>query len=262
MLQRLKNLYYFLLDIATLRKGIKVRVNDFELRLPARYYKYFPAVYEPSNFSFFKRASKVGMTSLDVGAHIGLYSVFMQKISGGTVYSFEPAPSALPILRKTISLNKAENKIEVVAAAVSAKPGRASLRFDTQPASVSNSLVSYDRTATLSTCEVNVESIDDFVTQKKLQVDFIKIDAEGVELSVLKGARETLRTQCPAIILAIHPAAIAAQNENQEMIWDFLIAADYSIQYNGRPVLKKDFVEREELFDVHLVPLNKAVSQA
>ncbi len=253
----LKKLYYYFLDLATFRKGIKVTVNDFTLRLPARYYKYFPPVYEPINFSFFKNICRPGITCIDVGAHIGLYSVFMQKLSGGQVYSFEPAPSSILVLEKTISLNMAENKIEIISAAVSDKTGSALLRMDSHPASVSNSLVTYNRTVDLLSYEVKMVCLDDFITEKKLSIDFIKIDAEGVELSVLKGAVNTLSKQRPAMTLAMHPTAIAAQNENNEMIWDFLETLNYSIEFDSNPVSKKDFIAQKELFDVHLVPMEK-----
>jgi FkbM family methyltransferase len=258
MLQQLKALYYYLLDLVTLKKGIKVSINDYVFIIPAGYHKYFPSYYELPNFSFFKKMCKPGMNIIDIGAHVGLYSVFMQKLSGGNVYSFEPTPSTVAILKKTIALNKAASNIEVIEAAVSDTTGKAHFKIDRQPASVSNSLVRYKRTENLETCEVDVISIDDFVAQRKIKIDFIKIDAEGAELGVLRGAENTLLDQRPVMILALHPEAIAARNETNEMIWLILKKMNYSFLYDGKAISKKDFDENKELFDVHLVPMERA----
>lgn len=254
MLNKFKELYYYLLDLVTLKQGIKVHINEHSFRLPTRYYKYFPADYEQSNFYFFKQVCKPGMNSIDIGAHIGLYSTYMQKLSGGKVYSFEPTPSTISVLKQTISLNDVADQIEVVAAAVSDKAGKARFNVDPEPASVSNSLVQYERTANLNTCEVDVVTIDGFVNQRKLKINFIKIDAEGAELAVLKGAQNTLATQRPVMILALHPSAIIARNETSEMIWHFLKEKSYTILFNGRQISKDEFSQKGELFDVHLMP--------
>jgi FkbM family methyltransferase len=254
MLQKFKDLFYYLLDIATLKKGIKVLINDYKIILPTGYHKYFPLYYERPNFLFFKKMCKPGMNIIDIGAHVGLYSVYMQKLSGGNVYGFEPTPSTVSVLKKTIALNKAGSNIEVIEAAVSDITGKARFKIDSQRASVSNSLVEYNRTEKMETSEVEVISIDDFVAKRKIKIDFIKIDAEGAELSVLRGAQNTLLDQRPVMILALHPEAIAARNETNEMIWHFLKKMNYSILYDEKKISKREFDDNKELFDVHLVP--------
>ena len=255
MLNKLKAFYYYLLDLATLKKGIKVKINDHVFRLPARYYKYFPVDYERKNFTFFKQVCKPGMKIIDIGAHIGLYSIYMQKLSGGYVFSFEPAPSTLSVLKQTIALNGAVNNIEVIPAAVADKHGKARFSLDSRSASVRNSLVQYEGTANLPTCEVDVVTIDDFVKERNSTINFIKIDAEGVELAVLKGAQETITRHRPFIILALHPSAITARNETSEMIWMFIKKMNYNISFGGENISKEEFCKQTALFDVQLIPL-------
>lgn len=254
MLAKLKAFFYLVLDLATLKRGIIVRINDYDFRLPPRYHKYFPADYERTNFSFYKNICTPGMNSIDIGAHIGLFSVYMQKLSGGQVYSFEPTPSTVSVLKKTIRLNHTARKIEVIAAAVSDINGRARFSMDIQDASVSNSLVQYERTADLETCEVDVVTIDEFVRQRSIKIGFIKIDAEGAEFAVLKGAQKTLQSQRPIMILAVHPSAIAARNESNAMIREFLEDLHYSVLYGGKSLGKNEFDNTKEIFDVHLIP--------
>ncbi|MDP9230805.1 MAG: FkbM family methyltransferase [Bacteroidota bacterium] len=254
MFNILKQIYYFLLDILTLKKGIKVLINNFPITLPARYYKYFPARYEEENFSFFKKKCKTNMTILDVGAHFGLYSVYMQKLSGGKVYSFEPTPTTITILKKTLELNNVKNNVEVVEAAAAGQTGKAVFFVDEFPGSVSNSLVQYgDRNVT--GYQVDIIALDEFVQSKNIKVDFIKIDAEGAELSVLKGAVNILETQRPIIILAMHPSAIAARNESNLMVWNFLKDKCYQIVYQGKNISQEKFCNKQDLFDVHLIPI-------
>jgi FkbM family methyltransferase len=183
-----------------------------------------------------------------------LYSVYMQQLSGGKVFSFEPTPHTFKLLNKTIHINSMEGKINPVAAAVADKTGKAIFNIAPSPASVANSLVSYGRPRKLYSCEVEVITIDDFVKKHHLNIGFIKIDAEGVELGVLKGATETIRSQRPVMVLGLHPDAIAARQETNEMIWQFLKNMNYAIFYEGKEMTKDEFCENSELFDVHLVP--------
>jgi FkbM family methyltransferase len=254
----LKSIYYGVLNLCTLGKGITVQINNFPIRLPARYYKYFEADYEKESFAFFKKMCKPGMNIIDVGAHFGLYSVYMQKLSGGQVYSFEPTPSTLSILHNTIRLNGVHENIEVIPAAVSDETGKAQFFIDTIPGSVANSLVQYgNRDNQKRGYEVDVVSLDSFVGQKGISVEFMKIDAEGAEYAVLKGARDVLAKHRPVIILGMHPAAIKARNNSNEIIWSFLEQERYKVLFQGKLIDEKEFCAKDELFDVHLIPLEQ-----
>ena len=94
----LKKVYHVVLDAITFGTGIPVVINNFRLKLPAKYCRYFPKDYEESSFKFFKKNAKQGGVTLDIGAHIGLYSVFFSKLTNGKVYSFEPTPSTAAVL--------------------------------------------------------------------------------------------------------------------------------------------------------------------
>jgi hypothetical protein len=87
-----------------------------------------------------------------------------------------------------------------------------------------------------------------------MQLDFIKIDAEGVGYDVLQGGIETFRTLRPHIILAIHPEPIAKKGDTMEEIYDLLAAIDYQILYNKSPIYKEAFCARKDMFDLQLIP--------
>lgn len=254
----LKKVYYWGLDLLTKGRGVGVTINNFKVRLPAYYYRTFPIDYEKENFTFFKKVSKPGMTCIDIGAHIGLYSVFMSKSGPATVYSFEPTPSSVEVLRETVRVNKASDNVTVVPAAVSDKSGKATFYIDNSPISVANSLVNVDfgEKFVRKGYEVDVVSIDDFVLKNNLNVDFIKIDAEGVEVQVLEGARNTFLNNRPSGILGIHPFAYTNAQQTLERIW--MLTNEYQLKVldDGKPISQSEFCNRREIFDVQFMPAN------
>jgi FkbM family methyltransferase len=253
--QYFKKAYYFLINVITLGKGIPITISNFKLKFPAKYHRYFPKDYERDNFNFFRKHCKPGMISLDVGAHFGLFSIFIQKESKGTVYAFEPTPSTLEIIQETIKINHCEETIHVIPAAVDEWPGKA-LFFVNNVAglSLANSLIDYHNPEfPQKGYEVNITSIDEFVKKENIKIDFIKIDAEGAELGVLKGGRNTIINNKPLIILSMHPKSIAQRNETNEQIWDFLAPMNYKILLNGNTIEKSTFCNKTDLFDVQLI---------
>jgi len=85
-----KNLAFNIIDRFSRKSGVVLRVNDMKLKIPGRYWRYFPKDYEKENFSFVKKCLKPGFTCLDIGAHIGVYAVYMAKQNAARVFSFEP----------------------------------------------------------------------------------------------------------------------------------------------------------------------------
>lgn len=117
---------------------------------------------------------------VDIGANIGLYSVFISSVtsSGSKIYSFEPNPKMRERLNKNIELNKIEN-IEVFPYAVGAERGELSLNFPSRWNSGQASLVLKPRNQN-SSISVEVRPLADLVP-KNIKIDLIKIDIEGAE---------------------------------------------------------------------------------
>src|SRR5215203_1651223 len=106
----LKKIAYLLIDIFTLGRGVKVTISGFPVRLPSHYFRYFTKDYEQDNFSFLQRVTKPGQVIIDIGAHLGLFSIRATQLVGhnGKVFAFEPAPSTFFLLQKTVQINKAD----------------------------------------------------------------------------------------------------------------------------------------------------------
>lgn len=255
----LKKLYYALLNMVTLGKGVTVKINNFRLKLPTKYHRLFPKNYEASSFIFFEKYIKPGATVLDIGAHIGLYSVFFAKKSNGKVYSFEPTPDTGAVLRETVAINKLQNNITVVPAAVSFQPGMATFFISkTEEIATGNSLVDVDFGENYRRdggYEVEVVSIDDFVQKNNLQPSVLKIDAEGVELEVLRGAKNTFLNFRPVGILGVHPFAYSNKTATLSEIWDLLKEYRLIIQMNGEEITKEEFCSNKNfVFDIEFLP--------
>jgi FkbM family methyltransferase len=249
--------FYRLLEWLTRGRGLYRRVSGTRIKLPARYIRYFPARYEAVNFSLLKKHVRDDSVVLDIGAHIGLFSVIAAKWSGtaARIYAFEPAPSSYRVLERTIQMNRLAGKVVPVQAAVGSESGTIDFFVSDQEADNSNSLVPYKSDRPLRPVSVPLESIDHFVAERQLtKVDFIKIDVEGAEYDTLRGGLEVLRRFRPVVILAIHPEPILNRGDSLEAIYSLLEQLPYQVLLDGKPVTKELVCANRALVDLHLLP--------
>ncbi len=252
----LKNSIYNVIDLLTLNKGFTRTINNYNIRFPAKWARYFENDYEKENIAFLTKACKPGMTVIDIGAHLGLMSVIIAKLVGpkGKVYAFEPTPGTFLILKKIIALNKFNDIISPINKAASNFTGLVDFFIDENEGSNANSLVNRsDKNRTSQ--KTQVDTLDNIVTDLKLQkLDLIKIDAEGSELDVLEGAKAVVLKYKPIIVLAIHPPLIKNNNQKTEDIYDLILSFGYSINYRNEILAKDAFCSKTDFFDVHLMP--------
>ncbi len=134
-------------------------------------------------------------TFIDVGANIGRYSIALAKRPKVHVIAFEPDPSNFDALKRNILLNNLQEKIEIFPIALSNKSGEAIFYINKENAG--NSSLEMQRGQTSTQIKVRTERADNLVKEK---VDFIKIDVEGAESLVLKGASNIIKKFLPKII--------------------------------------------------------------
>ena len=143
---------------------------------------------------------------IDAGAEYGLFSLAFTSRSGARAYALDPSPATLPVLLENVRLNPA-HRIEAVNAALGESGGTLQMAFD-------GIMLHAASTRTLAAGaklhSVPVVTIDRFSAERGLAPDAIKIDVEGYELAVLRGASETLARCHPTIFLEIHPQDLAA----------------------------------------------------
>jgi len=154
--------------------------------------------YEPVTRRTFLRHLRRGMVVVDVGAHIGYYTVVAARRVGdaGRVHAVEPSPENLALLRDNLSLNGLTN---VAIHAVAAGTQRRGRRFHLTESSDSSGFHSHPLTPTVRTTEVMETPLDELVDGR---VHALKIDVEGSEIDVLRGSRRILADN-PAIHLFV-----------------------------------------------------------
>jgi FkbM family methyltransferase len=132
---------------------------------------------------------------IDVGANVGDYaSALMSRCPDATCFAFEPHPKTFQTLEEA----SRRHHFEPINAACGETPGQLNL-YDygdapgSQHASLHAGAMSLHGAATVASCAVEVTTLDDFVHARGLdRIDLLKIDTEGHELSVLRGARRSL----------------------------------------------------------------------
>lgn len=138
---------------------------------------------------------------VDVGAHVGLYTVAASLATSGRVLAFEPNPSARAQLSANLTLNACRNVL-VVPKAAGGVPGRALLHV---PATPDPSFSSLDagRFAEGEPVDVEVTTVDAEVRAAGLRPTVVKIDVEGGELRVVDGMPETIAQHRPVLLAEV-----------------------------------------------------------
>lgn len=253
---RFKESLYAAVDRLSGGRGWERVISGQRLRLPLRYSRWFAADYETANVTFVNSVVHPGMTAVDVGAHIGFYSVILARRVGSTgrVVAFEPTPSSRELLGRTLKLNLVDSIVSVEPLAVGEAVSEVDFYITDLPAHNSNRLHRTRRPNERS-IKVGMTSVDDWARRHALErVDFLKVDAEGSELSVLKGMVRTLEEHRPILLLALHPDGIRAAGDSLSEIWNFLKAAGYRVISDGLEMSRQQFLEPPGLFDVQLIP--------
>lgn len=150
--------------------------------------------YEPETTRLVRRLLRPGMTFVDLGAHVGYYTLIAarQVANSGHVYAFEPAPQAADVLKRNIAANRYERTVTIVLKAVSDDVGRRQFVLPRVHQSMSSFYVG--NTAAASFIQVETTSLDAFFTSLGWpQVDLVKMDVEGAEKAALYGMAEMIR---------------------------------------------------------------------
>ena len=169
--------------------GNKLFLNKKGLALSISHY----GTYEESEAKIMEEKIKVGNIVVDVGANIGLHTLNMARIVGNTgrVFAFEPDPSNFEILEKNVKINNYQNII-LEQKAVGDKHGRTTLYQSDNPGN--HRLFPLTKQAK-GQIQVELTSLDKYFIDSNLanKINFIKIDVEGFEFSVLKGMKNILK---------------------------------------------------------------------
>jgi len=194
--------------------------------LDGRYFNSF----EPEIVETIKKIYQQG-NIYDIGAHFGFYSLlFSRLVKNGRVYSFEPNPYCLEKLKKTVEINGFNNLIKILNFGLGEKDQEREM------------MVLLDNLAR-STCDQGLKDLyknkSNHLSEKvKIKIraldnldlpgpGLIKIDVEGLEAMVIRGALKTINKYHPDLIIEIHGRNQELSQEKAEYLSDLLSGFGY-----------------------------------
>lgn len=173
----------------------------------------------------------------DIGANKGEYALYSEKhISANQIYLFEPEK------RLNYQLKHIFSQSHVLSLALSDKKGEFQFKIPLINGVLDNCLSSLEvhhkevNETEAIIYKVKTDSLDNFVTQQNLKPDLIKIDVEGHELNVLKGAKNYLAQFHPTLIIEIEQRH--HQNTDLEIIFNQFKQQGYLCYYFSKKVLQ------------------------
>jgi FkbM family methyltransferase len=231
------------------RKKIDGIHYELDLREVIDYAMYFEGTREPETSSALKILCKHGHVVFDIGANVGSHSLPIASYVGqlGKVYAFEPVPWAVSKLKRNLELNKFNNVILETIALSDVNEQEVEMSFRASFKIGSKSGVGQDGKIDdgwWSECEhvkVRMQTIDSYVLNNHLsQIDLIKLDVDGFEGKVIRGALATLRRFQPILIMEIAPAWTEMRGDNmmdilfnlEQIGYKFYAEKDFSLISN------------------------------
>lgn len=195
---------------------------------------YWLGSYELRKRKAFEAEIRPAAVVYDIGANVGFYTILAADLVGpaGRVYAFEPLGRNVDYIRRHAALNRFEN-IEVFEAAVADQGGEA---FFDPGASIATGHISET-----GTVKVRQMSLDELLAAGEIfPPDIIKVDVEGAEHAVFRGAQKLVEQFQPLIFLDTHGREVHDQTVQ------FLTDKGYGIEIlDGRPLAEsKELIAR------------------
>lgn len=208
-------------EVFATRDGIRYRLDLSEIIDANIYYR---GVHEPRSTATVKRMVRPTAIALDIGANCGYYTLMLAKLVGndGIVVAFEPTQWALGRLHENINLNGFSN-IVVEKIALSDTSENRLISSDEMAFRASWTLDR--RSSHHGTERVTFERLDDYLKRSGLaRVDFMKIDVDGYELRVIRGAKAVIEQFKPSLLIEIGKYTMRDIGDDPEhltsLLWD------------------------------------------
>jgi FkbM family methyltransferase len=167
--------------------------------------------YEREEIAFIRHLLKPGDIVVDVGAHIGFFAIQMADTvgPGGRVYAFEPFDANAELLERSIHENGFEERVFLLRAAAGERSGAATLTYAAETLNSGGAYLLRQGTAPLPgnvERKVAMVALDDVHLPGPVRL--IKMDVEGAEPQVIKGALRLLERDKPIILSELHPTQL------------------------------------------------------
>jgi len=190
---------------------------------------------EPETLEWLERFGGSDKVLFDIGANIGIYSIYNCLLNNGKSVAFEPSFFNLKQLTKNINLNQCEHLVSVVTNPLSEYSGFSDfLNGNTDEGGALSAFgvdYGYNGSNIQSDCSTNVLgfSLDNLFELGLLteDPDFIKVDVDGIEHLILKGAEKTLSSpKCRSVLIEVNDDFDRQANE----VNDILLACGFTLE--------------------------------
>ena len=200
---------------------------------------------EPETLEWINKYGIKGGIFFDIGANVGLYSIYNAKTMGGITYSFEPSVFNLKLLVKNINVNNCQKNIRIITNPLTSANSFAdfNLQSTVDGGALSSFGVDYGHDGTKLNTQVSYQTLGfslDYLVEQKIIADIptiIKIDVDGIEHLILKGAVKVLSDpKCRSVLIEVNDTFIELASD-----------VDSILKAAGFTLLEKRSVEAEFL---------------
>ena len=185
---------------------------------------FLTGVWEPKVTDFARSWLRPGMVAVDVGAHVGYYTLLFAHLVGedGHVFAFEPIPAVNRCLEQSIRLNGFAN-VTMFSTALLDVDGNS-------PIGRKGKLVQPDAASTKDPI-IETRVFDHWREEWGIgPVDLVKIDVEGAEMNVLLGMENCLDDSKPSLLVEVHPQGLRDFGFSPSILLEFLSERGYRAQ--------------------------------
>jgi FkbM family methyltransferase len=225
------------------------------------WYLYFFWTYEPEVRRVIKQVVTPGSVAIDVGANVGWHTMFLSLLVGekGRVFAFEPNPSTRERLVLGLKLNQFVN-VQVMEVALSEQVGE--VLFNAPEAGdYWDGTGRIETDLLLATRSVESTTLDHLLCTNQLpNIDFMKVDVEGWEMSVLRGGRVTIERCRPYVIFEYDPSYVRRSGTSSAEIFSFFQERSYCLYGINRSGLILVYEPQSRFYNYLAVPSDRAQS--
>ena len=199
-------------DIVHSLKGENIPFTFYTPNYLARYRAETFSTKEPETLEWIDKNASEGGVLFDIGANVGLYSIYHAKTKNGLTYSFEPSVFNLKLLVKNININNCQDKIKIVTNPLTSSNSFADFNLQNmdEGGALSSFGVDYGQDGKKLNIQIAYSMLGfslDFLVENKLIADvpsMIKIDVDGIENLILRGATKVLANPiCKSVLIEV-----------------------------------------------------------
>jgi FkbM family methyltransferase len=187
-------------------RGVPWSINGESIRIDIDARHWLPRINEPELFHFLRTNIRRGDCVFDVGSFVGAYAVFEGRWVGttGQVLAFEPYRPSFELMNRHLRMNNSA-QVTPLCCALGATPGSSELdTFSDEPY---RNMIAAGVPSAGRRCNTVVDTLDAVCAREKRLPNWIRMDVQGMEFEVLRGAREVLREAGDRIriVAEMHP---------------------------------------------------------